>query len=156
MKWDGQLLPNMTPQEVVMKKLLRLTLISAYLAVTFGILCLTASAQEIDRIKPEELKKLIDSKADIVVVDNQPKAAYDIEHIPGAINFPWATQIKGPVNLPRDKTLILYCACDHEEDSTHVAKQLVNHFGYRNIKLLDGGWLRWIGLGYPAERRSPK
>ena len=82
----------------------------------------------------------------------QPKAVYDIEHIPGAINFPWATQIKGPVNLPRDKVLILYFACDHEEDSTHVAKQLINNFGYKNIKLLDGGWLRWIGLGYPAAR----
>jgi len=143
-----------------MKKLFSLTftsmLISAYLAVTIGILSPTASAQEIDRIKPEELKKLIDSKADIVVVDNQPKAAYEIEHIPGAINFPWATQIKGPVNLPRDKVLILYCACDHEEDSTHVAKQLVNNLGYKNIKLLDGGWLRWMALGYPAAKSKGK
>jgi rhodanese-related sulfurtransferase len=151
----------MTPSEgAVMKKLFRLTLISmlipAYLVVTLGVLFSTASAQEIQRIKPEELKKLIDSKADIVVVDNQPKAAYDIEHIPGAMNFPWASQIKGPVNLPRNKVLILYCACDHEEDSTHVAKQLINNFGYKNIKLLDGGWLRWIGLGYPAEKRNPK
>jgi rhodanese-related sulfurtransferase len=142
------------------KKLFRLTmiliLVSAYSAVTIGILSSTASAQEIQRIKPEELKKLIDSKTDIVVVDNQPKAAYDIEHIPGAINFPWATQIKGPVNLPRDKVLILYCACDHEEDSTHVAKQLVNNFGYKNIKLLDGGWLRWMGLGYPFAKSKGK
>ena len=143
-----------------MKKLFRLTtvliLVSAYSAVTIGILFSTAPAQEIDRIKPEELKKMIDSKADIVVVDNQPKAAYEIEHIPGAINFPWATQIKGPVNLPRDKVLILYCACDHEEDSTHVAKQLVNNFGYKNIKLLDGGWLRWMGLGYPVAKGTGK
>ena len=143
-----------------MKKLFSLMfipmLISGYLAVTIGILSPTASAQEIDRIKPEELKKLIDSKADIVVVDNQPKAAYEIEHIPGAINFPWAMQIKGPVNLPRDKVLILYCACDHEEDSTHVAKQLVNNFGYKNIKLLDGGWLRWVGLGYPVAKSTGK
>ena len=143
-----------------MKKLLRLTmvliLVSAYSAVTIGILSSAVTAQEIDRIKPEDLKKLIDSKADIVVVDNQPKAAYEIEHIPGAINFPWAMQIKGPVNLPRDKVLILYCACDHEEDSTHVAKQLVNNFGYKNIKLLDGGWLRWVELGYPAAKSTGK
>ena len=133
-----------------------LILVLAYSAVPIGILSPTASAQEIQRIKPEELKKLIDSKVDIVVVDNQPKAAYDIEHIPGAINFPWATQIKGPVNLPRDKVLILYCACDHEEDSTHVAKQLVTNFGYKNIKLLDGGWLRWMELGYPVAKSKGK
>jgi rhodanese-related sulfurtransferase len=133
-----------------------LILVSAYSAVTIGLLSSTASPQEIQRIKTEELKQLIDGKADIVVVDNQPNAAYDIEHIPGAINFPWATQIKGPVNLPRDKVLILYCACGHEEDSTHVAKQLVNNFGYKNIKLLDGGWLRWMELSYPVVKSEGK
>jgi len=29
-------------------------------------------------VKPEDLKKLIESKADIVIVDNQPKEAYDM------------------------------------------------------------------------------
>jgi rhodanese-related sulfurtransferase len=95
---------------------------------------------------------LIESKADIVVVDNQPKGAYDMEHIPGAVNFPWAMQIKLPINLPRNKMLILYCACSHEEDSTDVANQLME-FGYHNVKLLEGGWLRWVELGYPIEKK---
>jgi rhodanese-related sulfurtransferase len=110
-----------------------------------------ASAQDIQSIKPEELKKLIESKANILVVDNQPKGAYDIEHIPGAVNFPWTAQIKVPVNLPRNILLILYCACSHEEDSTDVASQLME-FGYNNIKILEGGWLRWVELGYPIEK----
>lgn len=121
--------------------------------VVLGIAFFIASAQEIERIKPEELKKLIESKADIVVVDNQPKGAYDMGHIPGAVNFPWAMQIKVPIHLPRNKMLILYCACGHEEDSTDVANQLINEFEYTNIKLLEGGWLRWLELGYPIEKK---
>jgi rhodanese-related sulfurtransferase len=143
-----------------MKKSFRCTviliLISRYLAVVLVIAPLIASAQEVQRIKPEELKKLIESKADIVVVDNQPKGAYDMEHIPGAINFPWAIQIKVPVNLPRNKVLILYCACAHEEDSTDVADKLMKEFGYNNIKVLEGGWLRWVELGFPIEKGRGK
>ena len=108
-------------------------------------------AQEVQGIKCEELKKIMDDKADIVVVDNQPKEAYDIEHIKGAVNFPWTAEVRPPVNLPRDKTLVFYCACTHEEDSMDMANQLMKKLGYRNIMVLEGGWLRWQELGYPSE-----
>jgi rhodanese-related sulfurtransferase len=140
----------------IVKKLARgcavIIFVSGVFAGMLGGASSTASAQEIQSIKPEELKKWIESKANIVVVDNQPKGAYDIEHIPGAVNFPWTAQIKAPINLPRNKLLILYCACTHEEDSTDVANQLME-FGYNNIKLLEGGWLRWVELGYPTEKK---
>jgi len=138
-----------------MKKFLRgtVSLILGYLIVVLVIGSSIAFAQETQSIKPEELKRLIESNADIVVVDNQPKGAYDMEHIPGAVNFPWAMQIKGPVNLPRNKVLIFYCACSHEEDATDVAEKLMKEFGYNNIKVLEGGWLRWVELGYPIEKK---
>jgi len=43
--------------------------------------CLSVWAGEIPRITPEELNKMIESKADIVVVDNQPKTEYNKAHI---------------------------------------------------------------------------
>lgn len=64
-----------------------------------------ASYEEIQRLSPEELKALIESGADIVVVDNQPEGAYEMGHIPGAVNFPWAMEITGPGDLPKDKLL---------------------------------------------------
>ena len=128
-------------------------LIFGYLVVALVIAPFIASAQEVQNIKPEELKELIESKADILVVDNQPKGAYDMGHIPGAVNFPWAPQIKVLVNLPRNKMLILYCACSHEEDSTDMAEKLMREFGYNNMKVLEGGWLRWVELGYPIEKK---
>src|SRR5436309_4828947 len=59
----------------------------------------------------EELKKLVDSKTtqDLVIVDTQPAEYFAEAHIPGAINLPYADRIKSPVNLPRTKTLVLYC-----------------------------------------------
>jgi phage shock protein E len=141
----------------LMKKLVRgcavLVFASGYLAGGLGVASSTASAQEVQSIKPEELKKLVESKADIMVVDNQPRDAYDMGHIPGAVNFPWTAKIKVPVSLPRNKPLILYCACGNEEDSTDVADQLMKESGYTNIKVLEGGWLRWVELGYPVEKK---
>jgi rhodanese-related sulfurtransferase len=120
--------------------------------VMVAAVCVSA-ADKIPGIKPEELKKLIESKSpDILVVDNQPKSAYDLGHVPGAVNFPWEAEIEGEVNLPRNKTLVIYCACSHEEDATDTAQQLMSKYGYRNVKLLDGGWIEWMKLGYPVEK----
>jgi len=112
-----------------------------------------ASAQDIPKVKPEELKKLIeDGDKSILIVDTQPKGAYDLGHVKGAINFPWAPNLKSNGNLPNDRTLILYCDCAHEEDSTDVATQLMEKWGYTNTKLLEGGWSNWMKLGYPMEK----
>jgi rhodanese-related sulfurtransferase len=109
------------------------------------------SYEEIQRISPEELKALLESGADIVVVDNQPEGAYEMGHIPGAVNFPWAMDIEGPGDLPQDRLLVLYCACMHEEDAGDVGMQLITKWGYDKVMLLEGGWLRWVELEYPVE-----
>jgi rhodanese-related sulfurtransferase len=115
----------------------------------------TAWAQEFPYVTPEDLKKLIESRdPGILIVDVQPKAAYDLGHIQGAFNFPWEKDLKGNGNLPREKTLILYCDCGQEEDSTDVATQLMDKWGYTNIKLLEGSWSMWRQLGYPVEKKK--
>jgi rhodanese-related sulfurtransferase len=149
-----------------------LTVISIVCAGTLSIAANPGSTTDIQQIKPEELKKLIEDKdPGILVVDNQPKGVYDLGHIKGAINFPWAMDLKSPGGLPRDKMLILYCDCAHSEDplglskqltggpdscsadddATDVARQLIDKFGYRNIQILDGGWSKWKQLGYPVD-----
>jgi len=106
----------------------------------------------------EELKRLIDSKAtqDIVIVDTQPNEYFAEGHIPGAVNLPYTDRIKPPVNLPRTKTLVLYCPCQNEEESTEMAIQL-EKLGYSKLKVLRGGIPRWRELKYPtAKSRTGK
>ena len=112
-----------------------------------------SASLDFPRVKAGELKKMIDSKAsDFLVVSNDPQESFDEGHIPGAVSFPWVERLKGPVSLPRNKTLILYCACAHEEDSSDMASKLAQ-FGYRNVKVLDGGILKWTELKYPLEKK---
>jgi rhodanese-related sulfurtransferase len=136
-----------------MRNLIRVFGIAALIPVCFLSLR-TASAQEIQKIRPQELKRLIEDKADMLVVDTQPPAAYEMGHIQGAINFPWARELKGPGNLPYNKRLILYCDCGNEEDSIDVARQLITNWEWKpnSLCVLEGGWSKWIELGYPIEK----
>jgi len=108
-------------------------------------------APPVQFIPAADVKKLIDDKATTFqLVDTQPAEAYEEGHVPGAVNYPWVSQIKPPVPLPRNKTLILYCPCTHDEDSIDMAKKLAE-FGYYNVKILEGGWYKWVALKYPIE-----
>ena len=129
--------------------------VSGTLVLILAMLSLSASAAELQQVKPEELKKMIESnKTDFLVVDAQPLGAYDAGHVKGAINFPWAPEIGNPTRkLPKDKLLIIYCDCGHEEDATDTATQLMEKWKYTNIKLLEGGWSKWQELGYPIDKK---
>jgi Rhodanese-like domain len=114
------------------------------------------TADDLQVISPELLKAMIEGGADIVVVDAQPKEGYALGHIKGAVNLPWDMKLKTSGNLPYDKLIVVYCACDpnaksSDSDSGDVGMQLVSFFEYSKVALLDGGWLRWQQLKYPAE-----
>jgi len=107
-----------------------------------------------DFITPEEVKKSIDERSTgLVIVDTAAPPVWEEEHIPGAVNFPYAKDIHAPVPLPRDKMLVIYCACKDHEDSTDVARQL-SLLGYRNVKVLKGGWFKWVALKYKTESKE--
>jgi rhodanese-related sulfurtransferase len=113
-----------------------------------------AGATEFGHVKAGELKAMIESgDKTIVIVDAQPKGVYDTGHVKGAVNLPWAPEMKNNGDLPKDKTLVIYCDCAHEEDATDVASQLNEKWGYTNLKLLEGGWSNWVKLGYPIEKK---
>lgn len=107
-------------------------------------------------ISPEELKKLLDAKSkDIVVVDTAAALVFEEQHIPGAVNLPYAPSLPQPVTLSRTKTLVIYCACNAEEESIDTAKKLVE-LGYQNIKVLKGGWLKWLDMDYETAGTDAK
>jgi len=104
-----------------------------------------------DFMPPDELKRLMDEGSDeIVIVDTAAPLIWEDERIPGAINYPWVHELELPVTLPRDKTLVLYCACNDHEDSVDMAKKL-SQVGYLYVKVLEGGWFEWQDLGYATE-----
>lgn len=61
------------------------------------------------RITLDEAKKLFDA-GKAYIVDARPEDAYNMEHIKGAVNITSATLDERLKDLPRDKTIIVYCS----------------------------------------------
>jgi rhodanese-related sulfurtransferase len=119
-------------------------------------------------VTTEELKKMLDEKKDLLIVDTMPfEDSYKKEHIPGAVQFlfpipdmnEWdAKETAGKTKEDyekllgpnKDKTLIIYCGfvmCTRSHNGAVWAKKL----GYKNVFRYSGGVFAWKGANYPIE-----
>lgn len=96
-------------------------------------------------VDAEWVKKQIDGKADMVLVDSRPKRTkYDKSHIPSAISIPDMDFDKMVDQLPADKEklLVFYCGgfkCKLSHKSAAKAIAL----GYTNVKVFSAGYPAW-------------
>jgi rhodanese-related sulfurtransferase len=90
------------------------------------------------------IKKLIDEKANAILIDARPKRVFDKGAIPTAVNIPDSEFDKHVDKLPKDKAtpLIFYCGgleCVLSNKSADKARQL----GYTDIKTYPEGYPDW-------------
>lgn len=121
-----------------------------------------------DVITTEELKKLIDSEKDVLVVDTMPfEDSYKKQHVPGAKQFlfpisemeTWDSKetdgkteedfvaLLGP---DKDKTIVIYCGfvkCTRSHNGAMWARKL----GYTNVLRHPGGIFAWKGADFPVD-----
>lgn len=99
----------------------------------------------IGAISVPHLKKLMDEKAPMTLIDSRPKERkYDKGHIPGAISIPDSQFDKLSDRLPTDKAAPLYFYCDGlscklSSDSAARAVKL----GYTKVKVVPEGYPAW-------------
>ena len=119
-------------------------------------------------ITTEELKELIDSGKDILIIDTMPyEDSYKKNHIPGAKQFlfpiptmeTWDTKETGEksqddytalLGPDKNKTIVVYCGfvkCTRSHNGAMWAKKL----GYTKVLRHPGGIFSWKGAGYPTE-----
>ena len=99
------------------------------------------------------IKKLLDEKAPMVLIDSRPKERkFDKGHIPGAISLPDSQFEKlAAERLPADKAtpLYFYCeglSCKLSSDSAEKAVKL----GYTKVKVVPEGYPLWAKLYGPG------
>ena len=116
---------------------------------------------EVLRIPAAELRDLLAKKADIVVVDVNPKDFFDSWHIPSAISIPY-NSMDGAANREKrlkrirvGKLIVLYCLCEEGADSSEEALELrsLGH-AWKNVKVLEGGLIKWDEKGYPIYKEK--
>lgn len=109
------------------------------------------SSVKVELISPQEAKVMKDIGIDPVMVDTRSDEAFKKLHIIGAVNFPWKKVIDEPVDLPRNRILVLYGDSADDLSSGDVANQLIRQWGYTEVKVLKTGLNGWICQDFPTE-----
>lgn len=102
------------------------------------------------------IKKLVDSKAKVVIIDSRPKKRkYDKGHIPGAISIFDKDFDKLKGQLPADKATPLYFYCGGLKCklSPNSAKKAIA-LGYTKVYIVPGGYPAWK-KAYGGSAKAP-
>lgn len=97
-------------------------------------------AQPVKAVTVEELKKMMDEKADFQLIDVREKNEKDVADIGGEL-IPMGSVAANKDKISKDKTVIVYCRSGRR--SANVISELQEKSGYTNLYNLTGGILAW-------------
>ena len=97
----------------------------------------------------QEVKKQLDAKEAITLIDVREESEWANGHLPGAVHM-----CKGIIERDIENTvpgkathIVLYCGGGYR--SALVADNL-QKMGYTNVISMDGGWRGWTDAGFPT------
>ena len=94
-----------------------------------------------EQITAEDVKKIMDSGEDFVILDVREQEEFEKGHIPGAVLIPY-TEIEQKAEAmltDKDKQILVYCRSGRR---SKIAAESLVKLGYTNIKEFGGiiGW----------------
>jgi len=100
------------------------------------------SIDEMKRIKPEELKEILerDKMGQFVLVDVRQPEEYRAGHIPGARLVPLGELEARHGELEKDNKIVIYCRSGHRSMGAAI---LLCGLGFKDVYTMDGGMLDW-------------
>lgn len=106
---------------------------------------------EVRSVSLEEVKRRLDAKEPIVLVDVREADEVRQGFIPGAVHVPRGfLEMQAEKRLvDRSANLVVYCAGGIR---SAFAAKVLGDLGYTNVESAMPGFVRWKDLGYPVER----
>src|SRR5262249_17929324 len=111
---------------------------------------------DLARISVDELKGMIAGGEKLLVVDVRGATTQSIDprQIPDAIPVSLDTIEHDRDGLPRDRKIVLYCACPNEATAAKAARLLLGR-GYGWVRPLTGGLDAWNAAAGIPPRVEP-
>ena len=106
--------------------------------------------QTVKTVSLDEMKRRLEQKAPMVLVDVREKDEFRGGYIPGAISLPRGfLEMQAEQKLPdKNAPIVTYCAGGTR--SAFAAKTLAD-LGYTHVESANPGFVRWKDLKYPIE-----
>ena len=97
-----------------------------------------------------EVKKRLDNREKLVLIDVREDNEWARGHLPGAIHLGKGVIERDIERAIPDKhaALVLYCGGGYR---SALAGDNLMKMGYTNVISMDGGWRAWVEAGYPTE-----
>jgi len=107
----------------------------------------------IARISVDELKQMMDAGCDLVIVDLRQRLDVEVDPytIPGAIRMAVEELEQRHHEIPRDRDVILFCACPNEVTAARMAL-LLKRNGITRVRPLAGGVEGWRARNFPVDQ----
>jgi molybdopterin/thiamine biosynthesis adenylyltransferase/rhodanese-related sulfurtransferase len=119
------------------------------MATTFREL-LSSVKQEIREISTEELKRRLDARDAVKLIDVREADEHAAGRLPGALHIPRGyLELRIEEQARREEELIVYCAGGTR---SALAARTLRELGYGRVASLAGGYNRWSDAAYPVEK----
>jgi len=119
------------------------------MASTFREL-LSSVKKEIREVSVAEVKRNLDERSPVRLIDVRESEEFAAGKIPGAVSIPRGfLELRIEEKAKRDELLILYCAGGTR---SALAAKTLREMGYENVASMAGGYNRWSDSGFPVEK----
>ena len=111
---------------------------------------LSSTKKQIREVPIDDVKRLIDQRAPLKLIDVRESDEYAGGRLPGAISIPRGyLELRIEEKATRDEPLILYCAGGTR---SALAAKTLQEMGYQNVASMIGGFNRWSDAAYPVDK----
>ena len=112
----------------------------------------TEAKAVIVELSVDDVKRMIDNKEQIIILDVRDKDEFESGWIPGAINLSRGMlEFKISALIPdKNTTVIVYCGIDLRGP---LAVRTLNEMGYRKAVNMIGGLKAWKAAGFPIAKQ---
>ena len=98
-------------------------------------------------VSVDEVKKALDDKRKLVIIDARPSSEWMRVHVTGSVSIPYHDPAR-LADVPKDVWAIAYCACPHHLSGI-IVDELIK-LGHTKALVLDEGINVWHQRGYPV------
>jgi rhodanese-related sulfurtransferase len=109
-------------------------------------------------ISAEQLKAKLARDEAVTIIDVRDTQSYlNSNKIKGSIyiklrRLAYRLSIPPLKDIPRDRQVVTYCACPHDEASIRAA-QMILDAGFKRVQVLQGGWQMWLKVNGQTDPR---
>ncbi|MBI3185922.1 MAG: molybdopterin-synthase adenylyltransferase MoeB [Myxococcales bacterium] len=106
--------------------------------------------KEIREVSVDDVKRMIDQRRPVKLVDVREGEELSAGRLPGAISVPRGfLEMRIEEKVRRDEEVVLYCAGGAR---SALAAKTLKEMGYSNVASMAGGYSRWHDASFPVEK----